>query len=141
MIAEEWYRLKTPEARRHAHIREAAYFLSTHRKVENRQPDVVRDWLNAEWIQDNLGFYCKLVPEINKAIRNAGEQKQKWLLNTCELRADGRTREQLANAMALVAVQFGLQVDVLGAIDRSKTIEGLIDELVDQIRSGSLVSV
>ncbi len=137
MLSGEWDRLKTLEERRRFRIREQAYFLSTHREKEGRPPDPERDWLNAEWIEDNLETYCGLERDVNWAMSRVGGGDRSWMTPFSCLRAHGETQEQLSAALAVVVTVFTSKLDVARAVSQSNTFAGLMEELVTQIRCNS----
>jgi hypothetical protein len=137
MTTQNWECLKTPQEKRYIQIQERAFYLSTHQQAESRPADPTRDWLVAEWIEANYTLYWELTARIHGTINDieivCGIPKDEYCNN---LRSRGRDTaiSLLKTRMGTITNLLKLNLDWIAAIDRSETYNGLVYELVDQLR-------
>jgi hypothetical protein len=135
MNNEEWYKLRTPAEHRSAQIREAAYFISLHRKEENREPDPDCDWHDAEWVYNNLSVYSEVKRVAAKAVIEAGAISTSIAFHD----SVGLDWNPLIQSRFYIIMLDRLRprlldVCTMSAAVKSKTFGGLMDVLVTRMR-------
>jgi hypothetical protein len=122
--------MKLSDEERQRQIGERALYLSKHRELEGRGGEPMRDWLNAEWIQDNQGVHAEMLAAVKASFRKINGEDP---TDETPLPTSDTSRERIVSLLKSEMPTL----DSESAVEQSKTFAGIIEALVTQARAAA----